>query len=151
MKTKNLIIIGIVIVIFSSINAFGQRGNGNRGACILPDLSQEQQEKIESIRTIQLNASSQHRAKMNELRARKQSISIADNPDMNKINVIIDEMEKLRSEHFKANAAHRQDIREILTEEQRAIFDSRHANIGNRMGKQVRRGDGNGPYRRGRN
>jgi Spy/CpxP family protein refolding chaperone len=151
MKTKNLFIIALLVLSLTSIKSFGQRGAGNRGACNLPDLTQDQQEKILSLQTVQLNASNQHRAKMDELRARKQSLGIANNPNMSEMNSVIDEMEKLRSEHFKANAAHRQSIREILTPEQRAIFDSRHANIGSRMGKQAPRRDGNGPHRRGRN
>jgi Spy/CpxP family protein refolding chaperone len=149
MRTKNLIIIALVVIFAANAEAFGQRGSGNKGACNQPDLTQDQQEKIQSLQIKQLNASNQHRAKMDELRSRKQSLSIADNPNMNEINKVIDEMEKQRAEHLKANAAHRQSIREILTTDQRAIFDSRNA--GNRIGMHDRRGDGNSPHRRGRN
>jgi Spy/CpxP family protein refolding chaperone len=127
MKKKIWFYFPLALILFFTIESQGQRGmRGNAdGDCRIPDLTEEQSLKIEELRTQQLAATNQHRARMNELRARKRSLSIAENPDMNAINKVIDEMESLRSGHFKAVAAHRQAVRGILTAEQRTYFDSR--------------------------
>ena len=146
MKTKKLLILASIIFFAISFSVEAQRGNrGNygQGACNIPDLTEEQQTKIDELRTAQVSAATQHRAAMNELRARKRSLSIADNPKMNEINSVIDQMESLRSAHLKSNAAHRQAVREVLTPDQRVYFDSRHRNQGQGRGQgTIGRGDG---------
>lgn len=127
MKTLKLSILAFVILLATTANVFSQRGNqNNRGACLFPDLTEEQEAKLSELRTQQLEASTQHRATMDELRAKKRTLSIADNPNMNEINSLIDQMESLRADHLKKNEAHRQAVRSVLTPEQRAEFDSRH-------------------------
>ncbi len=143
MKTKNFVFFVALFVLFVSFESFGQRGmRGNQyGECILPDLTEEQQTQIEALRTERIAATTQHRAEMNELRARKRSLTLAENPNMNEINAIIDQMAQKRATQLKALEEHRQEVRNLLTPEQRVIFDSRARNLG-RMGQ----GDG---YRRG--
>ena len=53
---------------------------------------------------------------------------IAKEPNMSDVNTIIDEMESARAAWMKENAAHMAEVRNILTEEQRVIFDSRRMN-----------------------
>jgi Spy/CpxP family protein refolding chaperone len=128
MKTGFILIFTIFFCFgaLAPIQAQPRQGGNQRGICLnIPDLTSEQQSKIQSIRTEQLARANAHRAQMTELRARKRSLSIADNPDIAAIGNVIDQMEKLRSEHLKANAQQRQNIREVLTSEQRAYFDSR--------------------------
>lgn len=91
-------------------------------------LSEEQRETIMELQTARIEASTQHRAKMDELRARKRSAMIMKEADMEKINQTIDEMEALRTTWMKEAIAHREEIRQILTDEQRVIFDRRCAN-----------------------
>jgi len=135
MKIRKLIYLLAIIVIASLSTTYGQRGmRGNAGQCQLPDLTAEQSTKIEALRTPHLAASNAHRAKMDELRAKKRTLTLAEKPDMREINSVIDQMEKLRSNHMKASVAHRQAVREILTPEQRAVFDN----------KPMRRGQGRG-------
>ncbi len=146
MKTKKLLIVVSIVFFAISFNAQaqrGMRGNAGQGACNIPGLTEEQQTQINELRTAQVSAATQHRAAMNELRAKKRSLSIAENPNMNEINSVIDQMESLRSAHLKSNAAHRQSVREILTPEQRVYFDSRHRNQGQGRGQgNIGRGDG---------
>lgn len=127
MKTNRIILLAIAMVFAFSIDTFAQRGTvkGQGQACNLPELTTEQQEKINELRINNMARATQHRAGMNELRARKQALSVAENPSMREINSVIDQMEKQRAEHMKANAAHRQSVREILTPEQRVVFDNR--------------------------
>lgn len=138
MKANRIILLTIAMVFVFSIDTFAQRGamRGQGQACNLPELTTDQQEKINELRINNMARANQHRASMNELRARKQALSIAEKPNMHEINSVIDQMEKQRAEHLKANAAHRQSIREILTPEQRIVFDNRPM--------QQRRGQGYG-------
>ena len=62
---------------------------------------------------------------MNELRARKQTLMSDKNPDMNALNAVIDQMTALRGEMAKQAIEHRQQIRNLLTDEQRLQFDAR--------------------------
>ncbi|GEM_PF-2154027 len=99
----------------------------------IPDLTEEQEEKISSLRVEQLKERTNHRAKMDELRAKKRSLMLEASPDSEKLNDVIDQMTELRNKQLKSNVAHRQKIREQLTEEQRAYFDSFSRNKRNRQ------------------
>lgn len=89
---------------------------------LIPDLTQEQEAKIGELRLKQIEQNTRHRNKMDELRARKRSLITR--TDEGDVNQVIDEMTALRNAQLKENVAHRQAIREILTEEQRIVFDS---------------------------
>ncbi len=88
----------------------------------LPALTQEQEEQIRGIRQKQLESSNKHRAKMDELRAKKRRLNI-ESADVAEVHGVIDEMTQLRNQQMKEGAEHRSEIRSILTEEQRAVFD----------------------------
>jgi len=129
-KVKSTLFVMLLSALFV-INATAQRGQmrtqeaNPRQYCLnIPDLTEEQEEKISSIRTEQLKESTQHRAKMDELRAKKRSLMLEASPDSEELNNVIDQMTELRNKQLKSNVAHRQQIREQLTEEQRAYFDS---------------------------
>jgi Spy/CpxP family protein refolding chaperone len=125
MKTKLAVFAALICIILTVPTIAQQRG---RDAGRIPGLSDEQKSKIEVLRTQQVASSTQHRAQMDELRARKRTLSIAENPDMNAINRVIDQMARLHADHMKSNEAHRQQIRSLLTSEQKALFDSRQPN-----------------------
>lgn len=155
MKTGNLFVITIALIFALNFQSFAQRGQGRaqNNCANLPELTQEQQTKIQDLRTAQIAQTTAHRARMDELRAQKQSMRIAENPDMNQINAIIDQMSALRAEHMKATVAHQQSIREILTPEQRVVFDSRTANgprFENKAGNRGNFGRGDRSPRGGR-
>lgn len=146
MKASNFFAIALVLFFALNIDAFGQRGpRGNQdgaGACLnIPELTQEQEAKIKALRTERISQSNAHRAQMDELRARQRSLRLAENPNMSEIEKVIDQMAGLRAEHMKANAAHHQSIREILTPDQRAYFDSRTGNRPRFEQRNIRRGD----------
>jgi Spy/CpxP family protein refolding chaperone len=91
----------------------------------IPNITEEQTQKITELRTAHLKSVTEHRNKIDELKARKRSLMTADNPDMKAIDKVIDEMSALKTEHLKRNARHHQAIRSLLTEEQRVHFDAR--------------------------
>ena len=155
MKARIVLSLSVLLMFGMAMETMAQRGQrGNRGGgernpqmvCQnIPDLTEEQQSQIQSLRTTQLQRSVEHKAAMGELRAKKRSLMIAENANMNEVDGVIDQMSVLRSEHQKAAAAHRQSVRSVLTAEQRVYFDSRAGQRGQRVqGNRQGRGQGQG-------
>jgi len=116
---------------------------GQRIADIL-DLTEAQQSKIEDIHASQMKTSLQSRNKLNEHRARLQTLRSEDSPDMKEINRTIDQMASIEADLAKAREASHQEVRKVLTEEQRVRFDARSSQ---QMAKRRGRGQGNGAGR----
>lgn len=129
----------LVALVMLSVNpeAFAQKGchqksgqgnPGHKGACIhaeLPDLSEEQQVKIKELKTAHMKAMLEHKNELNEKNARLKTLQTAENVEMNKINKVIEEIGSIKTEMAKKKAAHHQEIRKLLTEEQRVHFDAK--------------------------
>lgn len=88
------------------------------------DLTVEQQEQINTLRVKQLEQMLSFRNATQEMRARLQTLNTAKNADMKAINSLIDEKSELKADQMKTRAAHHQEVRALLTDEQRVIFDS---------------------------
>lgn len=157
MKRMYLIPVVILMLLMVNTSLWAQRGPGRQAAprqeCLnLPELSEEQKNKMNTLQTARLQESNQYRAQMDELRAKRRSLMIAEKPDMKQVNSLIDQMEKLRADHQKSQAKHHQSIRELLNPEQRAVFDNRttqrgqYARHGQRAGMEGR--GGRGQYRK---
>ncbi len=101
------------------------RGQGIEYCTFIPDLTDEQIDAISDLRTEKLKKSTDHRNQMAELRARKRTLMTSDSPDMTKIDAIIDQMTDLRKAQLKSNARHHQQVRGLLTDEQKVYFDAR--------------------------
>ena len=154
MKRNILITLSLVMLMLANSVAYGQRGRGireerpqpqQRQVCLaLENLTPQQEEQIRQLRTAQLEKRLQFRNQMDELRVRKRSLQTQANPDMNAIDRVIDQMADLRTTMMKDAAAHHQQIRSLLTDEQRIIFDSRTAGPMAGYGRQ------NQPMGRGR-
>lgn len=127
------------LFLFTAANIMAQRGQGFKGQgmgmhegpgfnqqCqMIPDLTEDQQKKIKDLRTDQIKQMTQFRNKLAEKRAALRTLQTQKNPDMDAINNTIEEMGQISTEMQKTRAEHHQEIREILTEEQRAYFDAR--------------------------
>ena len=149
MKTLNLIkvlpAILLAMVMLTAADAFAQRGRGyygqgtgrafeempertteKQGFCSnLPGITQEQLDKIDALHVEKLKENQQLRNQLNEKRARLRTLSTADQPDSKAIDATIDEMAALRATIQKNNMARMQEIRQLLTDEQRVVFDAR--------------------------
>lgn len=132
----------------------GWRGNneGFQGRHMnLPNLTDEQKDQIAKLRTENMKTMLQNRNLLQEKMAKLNTLQTADKPDMKAINTLIDETAALKATMAKAQAAHRQQVRSLLTDEQRVIFDSRpHRGWGEGPGKGFRgkgQGKGNCPCR----
>ena len=161
MKTQNkwyiLLFAGFMLL---SATSLAQRGQGMRNRpmrgndrpmlearCqMIPDLTGEQQTKIEKLRTEQLKRMTDYRNQIMEKRARLRTLQTKDNPDMNAVNSVIEEMGDIRTTMHKNRSEHIQEIRALLTDDQRAFFDSR---MMNRRGKGMRGARMQAPRMRG--
>ncbi len=91
----------------------------------LPGITDEQLEQINAIRLNTMKQNQQVQNQLGEKRAQLRTLSTAGQPDNSAINRTIDEMAALRAELAKNRMASQQEIRKVLTDEQRIIFDSR--------------------------
>ncbi len=103
--------------------AMMQRGHAYM---FLQDLTEEQKAKMEALHAQRLEKSLKHRNQMDALRVKKQGLLLEKSPNLTEVNKIIDEMAALNASWMKEGIAHRQEIRKLLTDEQRARFDSQH-------------------------
>lgn len=155
MKTKNnnaRILTVTILSLILSTSVFAQR-NGNKFYCnrqMLPDLTEEQTEKISELRSNHMAEMTKVKAELKILKAELDQLAIAEQADMKKINSKIDEISALKSKMTKSHYKHRQDVRSLLTEEQRVIFD---AKTGKRFGPghghrkgHGKHGNGHGPH-----
>ena len=171
MKTqgiKKIAVLTLAVVMLTGVNLYAQKGKGNANQgrnyqsyqeCRIPDLTEDQQNKIDALRLEHMKEMNAYRNQMNELRAKKHTLMTSDNADMKEINGVIDQMTSIHNTMMKSSAKHQQSVRSLLTDEQRVYFDSRpmrgHGmgmHDGNGRGRGNGRGDGyNRGYGRGLN
>lgn len=108
---------------------------------MLPDLTEEQKEKMKELKLKVMEESLPLKNQLNENKAKYRTLSTASEVDMKAIDKLVEESGKLETELKKKAAVNHQEIRKILTDEQRIIFDSR---TGHRMGERMRRSRGGG-------
>lgn len=161
MKTQKIRItfLAAALLMFIGTNLFAQKGMGNNreqgqgygnhSSCTnIPDLTDEQKQKIETLRVAHLKMMNDFRNQKNELRAKKQTLMSSDKTDLTAINSVIDQMTGLQNKMMKEGAKHNQEVRSLLTDAQKVYFDSKHMKgddhrHGRGMGEH--KGDGTGP------
>ena len=89
------------------------------------DLTDEQQEQMRSMRVKTQKELLPIKNKLGENKAKMKTLSTVDNVDLKAINKLIDESSKLEASMAKLQMANHQEIRKLLTDEQRVMFDSR--------------------------
>ena len=121
---------------------------GNISSNIPEDaLTEQQREELKKIRMERMKESTKTRNLLREKRARLETLQTADKPDMKEINKVIDEIAAIQAQEMKTQAAARQKIRSLLTEEQRAYFDARSANSENMRAPGASRNEGQVPLK----
>lgn len=137
MKTNKtftgIFMIATLILFSQSIFAQPGRGMMNRGQqagfdreCrMIPELTETQQAQIQELRTEQLKEMQDFRNQIGENRARYRTLMSADKADQKAIDANIDEYTNLRNQMMKKQAAHRQQVRSLLTDDQKVFFDNR--------------------------
>lgn len=116
---------------------------GSRGGMFGLDLTEDQVKQMNELRTKNLKEMLPIRNEMQEKRAHLRTLTTAENVNDKELNQTIDELTVLISKQMKMRVAHHQEIRSMLTDDQRVIFDSRSGRMGNRQfSKGNRRGGG---------
>lgn len=141
----------IVIILFvaMSTTVMAQRQGGQKKVrptqnCemqmkkMLPDLTDDQVAKIEKLHLQMIKEATPIKSVMKEKKARLHTLAIAEKVDMNAINSTIDEISTLQAKLMKIRAKYHQDVRALLTDDQRILFDSRKGH------KMHKRGNGQG-------
>jgi Spy/CpxP family protein refolding chaperone len=98
------------------------------GPCGIPNLTAEQVSKIQKLKLEFEKGMLPLRQKMQTLNLDMKSL-MAEGADLAKLGAKIDEMSKVRAEMQKKGLAHQQQIRSLLTDEQKTYFDRRACGI----------------------
>lgn len=93
----------------------------------LPDLTDGQREQIRQLRLENREALIPLQNQLLEKQARLRTLTTGSEIDMDAANRVIEEVGALRIDIMKRRLEHRMSIRELLTGEQRVVFDSRRA------------------------
>lgn len=135
---KNQLTVLTFLVLFVSGSALYGQGKMNRHQdhncnhgkkdhkCEILDLTEDQEAKIEKLRTEHQKKMLPMQNEMGEKKAHLRTVSTGENVDMAKVNKTIDEIAALKTKMMKESAAHKQAVRKELTEEQRLKFDKMH-------------------------
>jgi len=102
-------------------------------------FTEEQMEQVKAIRLETAKEIQPLRNQLNELEARRQTLSTANKPDMNSIYKNIDEISEVKASIQKKMAKQHQDIRSLLNDEQKLKFDSRKGMMGDRCDNDFER------------
>ncbi len=90
---------------------------------MIPDLTEEQKQKMETMHMDLMKAMKPLKNQMMEKEAQLNTLRTADKPDMNKIFALVDDISTLNAQMTKEHEKHIQAVRQILNEKQRLQFD----------------------------
>jgi Spy/CpxP family protein refolding chaperone len=118
------------------------------------NLTDEQQEQMRSMKIKTQKDLLPIKNQLGENKAKMRTLSTVDNVDLKAINKLIDESSKLEASMTKLQMANHQEVRKLLTDEQRVMFDSRDFrrgrngqsnNQGHRQGRHGKQGKSQRP------
>jgi Spy/CpxP family protein refolding chaperone len=146
MKIKKVSVFSMVLIsamllsAFVPKNSFGQKaekqenvknckkdqGCHKKGSfSFIPNLTEDQKTKINDLHLIVQKDVLQLKNQMGEKEAHLKTVSMVDKVDMVEVNKTIDEMFVLKASIAKKKEAFHQDVRNLLTVEQKVVFDSK--------------------------
>jgi Spy/CpxP family protein refolding chaperone len=123
------IVSGIVFISALSLGTYAQ-GCKSMAGCKpgfynLPGLTQEQTKKMDDLRIAHMKEVTPLKRQIDEKKARINTLTVAEKPDMAAINQAIDELGAIKMQLLKKKAQFHQDIRALLTPEQKVLFDAK--------------------------
>ncbi|MDD5572129.1 MAG: periplasmic heavy metal sensor [Bacteroidales bacterium] len=129
---KKLSLIGISALLLSGaqLNCFAQDKTEIPSVAVaetkdMLQLTPEQKTKMKDLKVAKMKETLPIKNQLGEKKAHLRTLSTSAKPDMIEINKTIDEIGALHTQLMKKNAAHQQEVRKILTDDQRIIFDLR--------------------------
>lgn len=119
---------------------FQKPGQGFQGKSpIALSLTDEQKEQLKDLRLQHIKNTLEIKNELGVLVAEYKGLTTGDNQSLKEIDKNIDERQSLRSDLMKMNSGNRLEVRGLLTEEQKIIFDSRKSNRKHFKGNQKTR------------
>ncbi|MGB3340440.1 MAG: Spy/CpxP family protein refolding chaperone [bacterium] len=100
---------------------------------MIPDLTDKQKEKMKDLHVEHMKTVQPIKNEIGELEAKFHTLQSADKPNMGEINKLIEAIGQKRIDIMKLKAAHMQEIRKLLTDEQRVFFDAHKPHQGGKM------------------
>ena len=94
-----------------------------KGFAGIPNLTEPQKAKIKELRNNLRKEILPIRNQIGEKKARLNTLETSPKPEMESINSTIEEIQNLKTKILKIRAFHVQEVRKLLTEEQRIAFD----------------------------
>ena len=91
----------------------------------IPNLTEEQKTQIKSIKEEGRKKMEPQHKEMKVLRSKIVELKMAENPDQQEINKMIDKSALIKAEMEKSRTASELKVRSILTPEQRVVLDSK--------------------------
>ena len=133
MKTK---ITALIVVIFMSVSAFAQQGGmpcqnpqEPKILNVIPDLTQEQKDKIGEYQTQMLKTTTPLKAEMKQKKAELDVLMTKDT-DIKAKEKVVNEMQDIRTKMQMARITYHDNVRAILNEKQKLAFDNWYLNRG---------------------
>jgi len=115
---------------------------------MLPDLTDAQKEEMKTIRLNTMKTIQPLKNQLMEKKAHLNTLTTAEKADQKAINKQIDEISSLEASIQKVRAGSHQEVRSILTDEQRILFDAKRGGMHHRNnGRGMRSSDGSGPHK----
>jgi Spy/CpxP family protein refolding chaperone len=96
-----------------------------KGSMCLPDLSPEQQTKLEDLKMQHIKDVTPLKNQLKEKQARINTLMDAEKPDMAAINAAIDDFTAITNQLVKKKAEMQLAVRNILTDKQKIMFDAK--------------------------
>jgi Spy/CpxP family protein refolding chaperone len=125
---KHMFTLSLIIALLLAANAFARGGPGQGpgkggGMMQMLDLSEEQQSQMEELRLAHHKEMLPLQAQLETLETNLKLEMTAEKFDEGKAKKIVAEMEALRTEMHIKRLLHQQQVRNMLTAEQRQTFD----------------------------
>lgn len=98
----------------------------------IPNITDSQKEKLKTLKTKMMKDALPLKNKLEEQKAHLNSLSTAETADMKSINKQIELIGSSKTEMMKLRANFRQEVRKVLTDEQRVYFDSHRRGMNNK-------------------
>lgn len=127
MKTNKVTYVAMIlafVLMASATNLIAQKWHAKEMHKEYLNLTDDQEKKLDELRTPHMKTMQDFRADMNIKEAEYEKLMKADKPDMKAINAKIDEISKLHGDMMKERSKHQQDVRALLTDDQKVMFDA---------------------------